>query len=186
MKELNVESKKFLCSDSQTRWNSTYELFKIVVELEKVFGKFEVKVESKKFLCNDSRTRWNFTYELLKIKVELENDFGKFEAPKHGILKMCFLIQHPTYVRDVVSPIEEDFKICIAIFGFLKKFKVKTDIISTSTKPMTHPKFDNTDSSQSQTRAHEDVVMIDDENEFMGDLIIQTYYASTSTKTKST
>nr|KAJ0207633.1 hypothetical protein LSAT_V11C500282980 [Lactuca sativa] len=43
MKELNVESKKFLCNDSPTRWNSTYELLKIAVELEKVFGMFEVK-----------------------------------------------------------------------------------------------------------------------------------------------
>nr|KAJ0188773.1 hypothetical protein LSAT_V11C900464680 [Lactuca sativa] len=43
MKELNVESKKFLCNDSPTRWNSTYELLKIAVKLEKVFGKFEVK-----------------------------------------------------------------------------------------------------------------------------------------------
>nr|KAJ0184815.1 hypothetical protein LSAT_V11C900470190 [Lactuca sativa] len=43
MKELNVESKKFLCNDSPTRWNSTYELLKIAPELEKVFGMFEVK-----------------------------------------------------------------------------------------------------------------------------------------------
>nr|KAJ0205165.1 hypothetical protein LSAT_V11C500286050 [Lactuca sativa] len=44
MKELNVESKKFLCNDSSTQWNSTYELLKNAEELAKVFGKFEVKV----------------------------------------------------------------------------------------------------------------------------------------------
>nr|KAJ0207413.1 hypothetical protein LSAT_V11C500286060 [Lactuca sativa] len=196
----------------------------------------------------------------------------------------------PTYVRDVVSPVEEDFKICRAMVGFLEKFKVKTDIISTSTKPMTHQicdvykhirdwvstpqfclnrkdmidkyekywgdfeklndflyfaivlnprlkfeflqqdfeklirlknteeppilnsevtlkakaliqgiekktenffnfykaKFDNTESSQIQTRAHEDVVMFDDENDFMGDLIVQADYPSTSTETELT
>nr|KAJ0194752.1 hypothetical protein LSAT_V11C700350080 [Lactuca sativa] len=48
-----------------------------------------------------------------------------------------FIVIYPTYVRDVVSPIEEDFKICRAMVGFLEKFKVKTNIISTSTKPTT-------------------------------------------------
>nr|KAJ0188873.1 hypothetical protein LSAT_V11C900461000 [Lactuca sativa] len=43
MKELNVESKKFLCNDSLTQWNSTYELLNIALELEKVFDNFEVK-----------------------------------------------------------------------------------------------------------------------------------------------
>lgn len=193
-----------------------------------------------------------------------------------------------------MSPVEEDFKICRAMVGFLEKFKVKTDIISTSTKPMAHrffgeicdvykhikewaaspqfcligkdmidkydkywgdleklndflyfavildprfkfdflqqafekliklkntqkdpmlnsevilkakvlirglqqrfenffyfykSKFDNTDSSQNQTHGHEDVVVIDDENDFMGDLIVQTDYPSASMETELT
>nr|KAJ0211573.1 hypothetical protein LSAT_V11C400177550 [Lactuca sativa] len=205
----------------------------------------ELNVESKKFLCNDSPTRWNSTYELLKIAVELAKVFGKFE------------VKDPTYVRDVVSPVEKDFKICRAMVGLLEKFKVKTDIISTSTKPMTHhlfaeicdvymhirdwgmidkyemywgnleklndflyfaivldprlkfkflqqafeklirlkntreppilnSEFDNTESYQRQTHAHEDVVMLHDENDFMDDLIVQVDYPSTSTETELT
>ncbi|CAI9261754.1 unnamed protein product [Lactuca saligna] len=75
----------------------------------------ELNVESKKVLCNDSPTRWNSTYELLKIAVELEKVFGKFE------------VKDPTYVRDVVSPVEEDFKICRAMVRFLEKFKIFWD-----------------------------------------------------------
>nr|KAJ0227033.1 hypothetical protein LSAT_V11C100045650 [Lactuca sativa] len=242
----------------------------------------ELNVESKKFLCNDSPTRWNSTYELLKIAVELEKVFGMFE------------VKDPTFVRDVLTPSKEDFNICRAMVGFLEKFKVKTDIVSTSTKPMTHrffgeicdvykhikewaaspqfcligkdmidkydkywgdleklndflyfavildprfkfdflqqafekliklknpkkdpilnsevilkdkvlirglqqrfenffyfykSKFDNTDSSQNQTHGHEDVVVIDDENDFMGDLIVQTDYPSASMETELT
>ncbi|CAI9299217.1 unnamed protein product [Lactuca saligna] len=89
----------------------------------------ELNVESKKFLCNDSPTRWNSTYELLKIAVELEKVFGMFE------------VKDPTFVRDVLTPSKEDFNICRAMVGFLEKFKVKTDIVSTSTKPMAHRFF---------------------------------------------
>nr|KAJ0212605.1 hypothetical protein LSAT_V11C400228360 [Lactuca sativa] len=37
MKAVGVESTKFLCNDCPTRWNSTYDLLKIAVDLEKSF-----------------------------------------------------------------------------------------------------------------------------------------------------
>nr|KAJ0226816.1 hypothetical protein LSAT_V11C100042980 [Lactuca sativa] len=197
----------------------------------------ELNVEPKKFLCNDSPTQWNSTYELLKIAVELEKVFGMFE------------VKDLTYVRDVLTPSKEDFNICKAMVGFLEKFKVKTNIVSTSTKPMAHrffgeyvmytntlrngrlvpnfkfiksknpqkdlmlnsevilkakaliqglqqrfenffyfykSKFDNTNSSQNQKHGHEDVVVIDEENDFMGDLIVQSDYPSASMETELT
>nr|KAJ0185817.1 hypothetical protein LSAT_V11C900503420 [Lactuca sativa] len=89
----------------------------------------ELNVESKKFLCNDTPTRWISTYELLKIAVELKKVFGMFE------------VKDPTYVQDVLTPTKEYFNICRAMVGFLEKFKVKTGIVSTSTKPMTYRFF---------------------------------------------
>ncbi|KAJ9553215.1 hypothetical protein OSB04_017260 [Centaurea solstitialis] len=43
MKECGVESKRFLCGDCSTRWNSTQDLLKIVVALEEVFIKHAVQ-----------------------------------------------------------------------------------------------------------------------------------------------
>ncbi|KAJ9557040.1 hypothetical protein OSB04_011654 [Centaurea solstitialis] len=43
MKECGVESKKFLCGDCPTRWNSTHDLLKIAVALEEVFIKYELE-----------------------------------------------------------------------------------------------------------------------------------------------
>ncbi|XP_071698249.1 zinc finger BED domain-containing protein RICESLEEPER 1-like [Rutidosis leptorrhynchoides] len=41
MKDESIESNKFLCGDCPTRWNSTYETLKRVVDLRSIFFKYE-------------------------------------------------------------------------------------------------------------------------------------------------
>ncbi|CAI9303175.1 unnamed protein product [Lactuca saligna] len=146
MKELNVESKKFLCNDSPTRWNSTYELLKIAVELEKVFGMFSVK---------DPRLKFEFLQQAFEKLIKLKNTR---EPP---IFNSEVTLKAKALIRDIEKKIEN-------FFNFYKA------------------KFDNTESSQSQTRAQEDVVMFDDENNFMGDLIVKSDYPLASTETELT
>ncbi|KAI3501667.1 hypothetical protein L1887_29614 [Cichorium endivia] len=118
----------------------------------------DLKVESKKFLCNDCPTRWSTTYELLKIAVDLEKVFEKFEA------------KDPTFARDVVTLEEEDFRVCRAMVGFLEKFKLEAE------KPL----------GSSQPRASQDVVHIDDENDFMGDFLVEAENPSGPTDSELT
>nr|KAJ0198451.1 hypothetical protein LSAT_V11C700355780 [Lactuca sativa] len=82
-----------------------------------------VGVESTKFLCNDCPTRWNSTYDLLKIAVDLEKAFYEYE------------------MEDVVTPVSEDFVTCRAMVSFLEKFKVKTELVSTTSKPLANRFF---------------------------------------------
>nr|KAJ0200833.1 hypothetical protein LSAT_V11C600322790 [Lactuca sativa] len=88
-----------------------------------------VGVESTKFLCNDCPTRWNSTYDLLKIAVDLEKAFYEYE------------MEDRSFARDVVAPVSEDFVTCRAMVSFLEKFKVKTELVSTTSKPLANRFF---------------------------------------------
>lgn len=43
IKECGLQTKRFLCGDCPTRWNSTYEMLKVAVELRQAFVKYEVE-----------------------------------------------------------------------------------------------------------------------------------------------
>ncbi|XP_023731712.3 putative AC transposase [Lactuca sativa] len=88
-----------------------------------------VGVESTKFLCNDCPTRWNSTYDLLKIAVDLEKAFYEYE------------MEDRSFARDVVTPVSENFVTCRAMVFFLEKFKVKTELVSTTSKPLANRFF---------------------------------------------
>nr|KAJ0204042.1 hypothetical protein LSAT_V11C500293830 [Lactuca sativa] len=46
-----------------------------------------------------------------------------------------------SFARDVVTPVSEDFVTCRAMVSFLEKFKVKTELVSTTSKPLANRFF---------------------------------------------
>ncbi|PWA44422.1 zinc finger BED domain-containing protein RICESLEEPER 2 [Artemisia annua] len=87
----------------------------------------EVNLESKKFLCSECPTRWNSKHDMLKILCELREVFFKYE-----LVDDC-------YYRDLERvPEHSDFGVCEGIVEFLEKFKAKTELISSSSKPLAH------------------------------------------------
>nr|KAJ0202971.1 hypothetical protein LSAT_V11C500290790 [Lactuca sativa] len=88
-----------------------------------------VVVESTKFLCNDCPTRWNSTYELLKITMDLEKAFYEYE------------MEDRSFARDMATPGSEDFVTYRAMVSFLEKFRFKTELVSTSSKPLANRFF---------------------------------------------
>nr|KAJ0207108.1 hypothetical protein LSAT_V11C500290930 [Lactuca sativa] len=81
------------------------------------------RVESTKFLCNDCPTRWNSTYDLLKITMDLEKAFYEYEMEFHWLI---------VPLHEMWLPASEDFVTCRAMVSFLEKFKVKTELVSTT------------------------------------------------------
>nr|XP_043619135.1 zinc finger BED domain-containing protein DAYSLEEPER-like isoform X2 [Erigeron canadensis] len=85
------------------------------------------KIESEMFLCLDYPTRWNSTYEMLKNAVGLQKIFSKYQS-----VDQC-------YRRDLVRlPDRDDFNACEKVVLFLEKFKDKTEILSATSKPLSH------------------------------------------------
>ncbi|PWA56714.1 zinc finger BED domain-containing protein RICESLEEPER 2 [Artemisia annua] len=87
----------------------------------------ESSLESNRFLCGECPTRWNSKHDMLKIAVELRDVFFKYE-----LVDDC-------YYRDLDrAPEHSDFGACKEIVEFLDKFKAKTELISSSSKPLAH------------------------------------------------
>ena len=87
----------------------------------------DVNLESNKFLCSECPTRWNSKHDMLKIACSLREVFFKYE-----LVDDC-------YNRDLERvPEHSDFGVCEGIVEFLEKFKAKTELISSSSKPLAH------------------------------------------------
>ena len=87
----------------------------------------ESGLESNRFLCGECPTRWNSKHDMLKIAVELREVFFKYE------------LVDDSYYRDLDRvPEHSDFGACKEIVEFLDKFKAKTELISSSSKPLAH------------------------------------------------
>ncbi|GJU87762.1 zinc finger BED domain-containing protein RICESLEEPER 2 [Tanacetum coccineum] len=87
----------------------------------------EVDLESNRFLCGECPTRWNSKHDMLKIACSLREVFFKYELVDDG------------YYRDLERvPEHSDFGVCEGVVEFLEKFKAKTELISSSSKPLAH------------------------------------------------
>ncbi|KAJ9556769.1 hypothetical protein OSB04_011383 [Centaurea solstitialis] len=67
MKECGLETKKFLCGDCPTRWNSTYEMLKVAVELREAF--VEYKLQDKDFRREIERVPEKTDFDTCKAMV---------------------------------------------------------------------------------------------------------------------
>ncbi|KAK1411432.1 hypothetical protein QVD17_37981 [Tagetes erecta] len=73
------------------------------------------------------KRKWNSTYEMLKSAVDLKEAFVAYE------------IEDGNYFRDLEKlPGEEEFEVCKLLVQFLEKFKIKTEIVSATSKPLAH------------------------------------------------
>ncbi|GJS34271.1 zinc finger BED domain-containing protein RICESLEEPER 2 [Tanacetum coccineum] len=87
----------------------------------------ESGLESNRFLCGECPTRWNSKHDMLKIAIELRDAFFKYE------------VEDDCYYRDLDRvPEHSDFGACKDIVEFLEKFKAKTELISSTSKPLAH------------------------------------------------
>ncbi|PWA52675.1 zinc finger BED domain-containing protein RICESLEEPER 2 [Artemisia annua] len=87
----------------------------------------EANLESNRFLCGECPTRWNSKHDMLKIACSLREVFCKYE------------LEDNCYYRDLERvPEHSDFGVCEGVVEFLEKFKVKTELISSSSKPLAH------------------------------------------------
>lgn len=87
----------------------------------------EANLESNKFLYGECPTRWNSKHDMLKIACSLREVFFKYE------------LEDDCYYRDLERmPKHSDFGVCEGIVEFLEKFKTKTELISSSSKPLAH------------------------------------------------
>ncbi|GJR80012.1 zinc finger BED domain-containing protein RICESLEEPER 2 [Tanacetum coccineum] len=85
------------------------------------------KLQTDRFLVSDCVTRWNSTYEMLKVAHELKDAFYLYDA------------RHSEYSNDLEEvPNYNHFEVCEGMIQFLEKFKVKTENMSASTKPLSH------------------------------------------------
>ncbi|GJY15953.1 copia protein [Tanacetum coccineum] len=85
------------------------------------------KLQTDRFLVSDCVTRWNSTYEMLKVTHELKDAFYLYDA------------RHSEYSNDLEEvPNYNHFEVCEGMIQFLEKFKVKTENMSASTKPLSH------------------------------------------------
>ncbi|PWA78517.1 zinc finger BED domain-containing protein RICESLEEPER 2 [Artemisia annua] len=87
----------------------------------------DTNLESKRFLCGECPTRWNFKHDMLKIACSLREVFFKYE------------LEDDCYYRDLERmPEHSYFGVCEVVVEFLEKFKTKTELISSSSKPLAH------------------------------------------------
>ncbi|KAJ0513752.1 putative HAT dimerization domain, ribonuclease H-like superfamily, hAT-like transposase, RNase-H [Helianthus annuus] len=73
MKDLNVDPDKFLCGDMPTRWNSTYEMLKIAVDLKEVFFAYELKENN--YHRDLERVPEPFDFDVCKVLIEFLEKF---------------------------------------------------------------------------------------------------------------
>ncbi|KAD7477461.1 hypothetical protein E3N88_00597 [Mikania micrantha] len=85
------------------------------------------KVGSNRFLCGDCPTRWNSVYEMLKVAVDLKEVFFAYEREDRSYFLELDRV-----------PEKIDFDMCKKLIEFLEKFKIKTDIASSTSKPLAH------------------------------------------------
>nr|KAJ0189514.1 hypothetical protein LSAT_V11C800417880 [Lactuca sativa] len=157
MKAIGVESTKILCNHCLTRWNSTYDLLKIAVDLEKDF--YEYEMEGSFFFC--------IVFEFLTVI-----------SASLGV--------HHSFSRDVVTPVSEDFVTCRAMVSFLEKFKFKIELASMTSKPLANQFFGEYKMPKNQplselditAKANQDVVHINDDADFVGDYFVQSTNSS--------
>ncbi|GJZ61849.1 zinc finger BED domain-containing protein RICESLEEPER 2 [Tanacetum coccineum] len=87
----------------------------------------EANLESNRFLCGECPTRWNSKHDMLKIVSSLREVFFKYE------------LEDDCYDHELKRiPEHSDFGMCEDVVEFLEKFKTKTELISSSSKPLAH------------------------------------------------
>nr|KAJ0187061.1 hypothetical protein LSAT_V11C900492060 [Lactuca sativa] len=75
---------------------------------------------------------WEMHKRIINFK-ELDSQRG--EDIGKEVLK-CIQGWDRSFARDVVTPVSEDFVTCRTMVSFLEKFKVKTELVSTTSKPL--------------------------------------------------
>nr|KAJ0197485.1 hypothetical protein LSAT_V11C700376080 [Lactuca sativa] len=75
MNDCGLQTKKFLCGDTPTRWNSTFELLKSAYELREAFIEFGIRVpENYDFEVVTEMVKF---FEKFKTKTELVSATSK-------------------------------------------------------------------------------------------------------------
>nr|KAJ0187490.1 hypothetical protein LSAT_V11C900494050 [Lactuca sativa] len=213
MKAVGVESTKFLCNDCPTHWNSTYDLLKIAVDLEKAFYEYEMEdrsfardvvtpvsedfvtrramvsfLEKFKNWCRRLQNHWQISF--LEKYVAFTSYWGDFEILNDYMYFVTILDPRMKtgFLRDALKTL---IKYKMPENKPLSELditaKAKSLIKDVETRFENFFNCYNTNSNVPfETVGSQDVVHIDDDDDFVGDYFAQSVNSSASKETELT
>nr|KAJ0201720.1 hypothetical protein LSAT_V11C600324670 [Lactuca sativa] len=194
MKDAAVESQRFLCGETPTRWNSTFELLRSAYDVKYAF--LEYSHQDPMFQKTVGRVPSHSDFEMIKNMMEFLEKFKKKTQKISSSTKPIF----HTYTQEILD-IEQHLRKheTNPNFMFMPRTKIKkmsADEIESKARAKvidieckldkffkTYLERSNMTSS-SQQETPEEVVNFDDENEFYGSYMTSGSFPSTSSESQ--